>query len=971
MQTVLIKNTAIHSLLRQKGFMAILVFVLWSSLAPAQLRQPSFFILGEEQFDGIQIYDVIQDDALNYWIATDNGIYKYDCYGFSKIECEGAQALSAFGFVKNKTGTIYCYNLNNQILQIRYGICSLLYELTAQERSADIYLSITAANELLVLTKTALIFDENGKRIPIAPMSSNYYGYPFLTGSGQTISHIADSDSLWVYKDHRFKTVGLKVDGVQPNGVLKFFTLSGKTFAISTASKEIYAFDESAYTLHREPATDLEKSKEFFRIYNENNQVWAAGIISGVFVISDNHGLTLSEKYYPQYLISDVYHDAEGNLLLSTFNHGILVVPNMAIPDVLNIPGNSAPVSIHIDDQLGMLMGTLNGQLLSYKDGAYQTLSDSGSRPLQSVFSWPGFPFVLFDDGKVKMLNKETREIFPFTIGSLKDAVMIDDTTLYLALNTGLARMTWGGGNKFTLLRIESLHLRCYSVAYSSTEKLIYVATSDGVSTLDADGKISNVLLNGERVFANDIAVDGNFIYLATKNGILTCRNSQVTGSIQPTIQGKTVEVLKLVVQNDRINAITAGGFAVFDKSGTVLIQLNTKYGFSTNRIYDFEISGNGLWICHSKGVQQLAMNVLNSTVTKPLMKISTLMVNEFEVTNLGTTLGIYTSEERKFRFTLSSPTLRNKENIRYHYQLKGYDETWYVADYTDNEIVYNALAPGAYMFSVKAENMGVFSETVWYSFTISAPFYSQWWFSVFVGLVLLVAISLIYKNRLQVQRKKAQLENELYASRLTAIQSQMNPHFIFNSLNSIQDLVLKGDVDNSYSFITKFSNLVRRTLNYSDKDFVEFSQEIKLIELYLSLEKLRFRDDLDYSIETEGIDDIMVPPMLIQPFIENALLHGLLHKEGKKRLTVRFRMNEVLTCVIEDNGVGRARAKDIKERQRADHESFSGEAIKKRFSILSQIFKGELGYTYEDLYEGEVPSGTRVILTIPVKRNF
>ena len=89
-------------------------------------------------------------------------------------------------------------------------------------------------------------------------------------------------------------------------------------------------------------------------------------------------------------------------------------------------------------------------------------------------------------------------------------------------------------------------------------------------------------------------------------------------------------------------------------------------------------------------------------------------------------------------------------------------------------------------------------------------------------------------RYRLRSQERKAKLTNELLASRLTAIQSQMNPHFIFNSLNSIQDLVLKGDVDNSYTFITKFSNLVRRTLNYSDKDFVEFSQEIMLLELYL-----------------------------------------------------------------------------------------------------------------------------------------
>ena len=110
---------------------------------------------------------------------------------------------------------------------------------------------------------------------------------------------------------------------------------------------------------------------------------------------------------------------------------------------------------------------------------------------------------------------------------------------------------------------------------------------------------------------------------------------------------------------------------------------------------------------------------------------------------------------------------------------------------------------------------------------------------------------------------------------------------------------------------------------------------------------------------------------MLIQPFIENALVHGLLHKEGVKKLKISFKLNDHLICTIEDNGIGRAQAKAIKERQRTDHESFSVQAIRKRFEILSSHFQGELGYTYEDLEENGKPSGTRVILQIPVRHKF
>jgi LytS/YehU family sensor histidine kinase len=221
------------------------------------------------------------------------------------------------------------------------------------------------------------------------------------------------------------------------------------------------------------------------------------------------------------------------------------------------------------------------------------------------------------------------------------------------------------------------------------------------------------------------------------------------------------------------------------------------------------------------------------------------------------------------------------------------------------------------------------------------------------------------------VQRRKASMLNELNLSRLTAIQSQMNPHFIFNALNSIQDLVLQGDIDNSYTFITKFANLVRRTLNYSDKDFIEFEQEIELLRLYLSLEKLRFKHDFEYTLETGEIDDVQIPPMLIQPFIENALIHGLIHREGPKRLRISFALGETLACTIEDNGVGREKAREIKARQMAAQESFASAAIRKRFAILNAHFEGQLGFEYEDLMEHGVPTGTKVILHIPVKRRF
>lgn len=932
-------------------------------------QQPSYFLLGEDQFEGVQIYDVIQDNALNYWIATDNGIYKYDCYSYTRVTCEGVQGLSVFGFVKNNSGSIFCYNLNHQVLQIKDGVCKLFYELKKEEWSTDMYLSITARNELMVVTKTALLFTEDGLPVQCVRPSRNYYGFPFLTPGGQTICHTVDSDSLLVYEKGKFEKVALDNDGETVKGVLKFFTISGNTYAVSTTEKTVYAFDPQRYSIRLKSPQAFDSVNGFQRFYNENDQLWVAGNISGVKVLTGDGVLNLSATYYPQYLISDVYRDTEGNLLLSTFNHGILIIPNANIPDVLSVADNRSVVSIHTDDQLGMLMGTVTGELLAYKNGSYSTLSNSGSRPLQAVYCWEEFPFLLFDDGKIKAQHKKTGETFIVAKGSLKDATLADHGTLYLALNTGVCKLTLEGSSKFECQQVELLQIRCYAIEYSPADKLVYVATSGGVKILDSEMKATDVMLDGKPVFANDIACYKGTIYLAAKDGIVACKNGKPSATVKTIIQGNPVEAMKLDVQEDRFNTITTGGFAMFNHKGDVLMQLNRTHGFSTNRIYGFEIISDVIWICHAKGIQQLTMAALHAPAAKPLISISAVMVNDKAVLSLAP--GSYTNEERKFKFSLSSPTLRNKENIRYHYQLKGYDNTWLVAEFNDHEIIYNALAPGDYTFVVKAENKGVFSEPVYYSFTIEAPYYLRWWFLLATAFLSVLAVALLYRYQLNVQQRKARIINELNLSKLTAIQSQMNPHFIFNSLNSIQDLVLKGDVDNSYSFITKFSNLIRRTLTYSDQEFIEFEQEIKLIELYLSLEKLRFGDALKFEIDVDNVEDILIPPMLIQPFIENALVHGLLHREGEKRLSIRFKLEETLQCVIEDNGVGRAKAKEIKIRQRSEHESFSGHAIKKRFSILSSRFKEELGFKYEDLTENGLPSGTRVTLSIPVKHKY
>lgn len=253
---------------------------------------------------------------------------------------------------------------------------------------------------------------------------------------------------------------------------------------------------------------------------------------------------------------------------------------------------------------------------------------------------------------------------------------------------------------------------------------------------------------------------------------------------------------------------------------------------------------------------------------------------------------------------------------------------------------------------------------------------------SVSVILIIIVAALIIIFSRLRVIRNQKQkldiayqkLEeskrNELLVSNLKALQSQMNPHFIFNALNSIQSLVLDGDVESSYRYITRFADLVRKTLNYSQKEWISLSDDISLLEVYLSLEKLRFKEDFEYELVNEAEDEVTVPPMLVQPFIENALVHGLIHKATDRKLSVRFELKETLQCVITDNGIGRKAAQEIQARRKNKHRSFAVGATKARFEMLQAQTQQSVGFEIEDLLdERNKACGTRVTLRIPINK--
>ena len=951
----------------------ILLFVLFFLFTNTKAQQPAYFIFGEEQFRGVQIYDVIQDKELNYWFATNEGLYYFDYYHYTKIECNQAKGSSVFNFTINDEGTIYCHNLNNQIFEIKNKECSLFYELKADESSADISLSIADGNNLVIGAKQIIILNTNAKKVNQYPCNNRYLGQAYKTKDKGIIFHISSSDSLIIYHKNKFKKVKLNFSSNNSftEGVFKFFNANSINYALNLKTKDIYILNTSNFTVNLSAKNKSFERSESIRVYETEFGAWIAGTLPGVTFINKQITNDSLPLYYYDYYISDVFKDKEGNILLSTFDKGVLVIPDAKVPDVINSFKDDPANSLYSDSTLGLMIGTSKGTLINYLNNKLATINDKGKRPIEAIYGSSTSNLLLFDDGYIRFYNKKTNVIKSIIQASLKDACIISDHLMYLGTNRGIIKVTSDDVLTFNTQHLKGMDFRIYSLEYNPADKCIYASTANGLFTIFSDGTIKPILINKNAIYPNYLYYNNGSVYVTTKtDGIIILKNGIITNSIHPIINENEETLKKICIHQNTIIGESANGLFQFDMNGKLLKSIHSIFGFSSKRIIDFTIHQKQLFVSHSGGVQPIDLNYNQNNRQKPNIRLNHVLVND-ELINPFQTNSL-NSNQRKIQFIFSSTTLRNHESIHYYYKLEGYDSNWNINNYEANQITYSALAPGDYTFYLKIENQGIYSEPIVYSFTISAPFYTRWWFITVVVLAFLGIVWLIYRWQLNIQQKKSQQINELNASKLTAIQSQMNPHFIFNSLNSIQDLVLKGDIENSYSYITTFSNLVRRTLTYSEKDFIDFEQEIKLLEIYLSLEKLRFKKELNYSIDIDkNVEDIMIPPLLIQPFIENSLIHGLLHKEGQKNLKITFELKDTLICTIADNGIGREKSKAIKQRQRSEHESFSGKAIHKRFEILSNVFKGNFGYTYEDLFEHQEATGTKVILSIPIKHKF
>jgi ligand-binding sensor domain-containing protein len=416
-----------------------------------------------------------------------------------------------------------------------------------------------------------------------------------------------------------------------------------------------------------------------------------------------------------------------------------------------------------------------------------------------------------------------------------------------------------------------------------------------------------------------------------------------------------------------------------FYKNGTQQVKYYDRYNGFTGRdcgqngtLHDSE---NMFWIPTIDRVIKLDPTKIafNTHPPVPIIKGISLLGKNLGWTFLGDSVHRFRYDQNGIKFSFVGLNYSAPERVRYKYRLIGFGDTW--SNETDvREAIFTNLDPGKYTFELLACNEdGYWTENpATYSFEIVPA----WWqrlsvqigFALFLAGILTWSIVFIMKRRAAQQREKLETRNRMLNMSLSTIKNQMDPHFTYNALNGIESLIMKEDRATAYQYLLKLSGLIRNTLKDNDLMNRTLEEELSFVTSYLELEKFRFKEKFTFNIKVDPAVDLQcpIPKLLIQIFVENAIKHGLMHKEGEGILDISLELQgKEYKINIKDNGIGREMAKKF-----AIHSTGKGlNIIRKLIRIYNEQNNSDIDFQIVDLFDNENNSiGTRVEIVIPMK---
>lgn len=677
--------------------------------------------------------------------------------------------------------------------------------------------------------------------------------------------------------------------------------------------------------------------------------------------------------------IQTLFIDQEENYWIATKKAGVLVFPFLHVR-ALEGSRQKSCIDLCSDDQGNIFAAYASGQILHHKGSSVDTISvTEGGERLHQI-EWRDSRLWWITDSGIGYwdANNNTKSFFPLASMPNLRGFCFSGKEVLLFSNSRAAFIRWRDLGRKKLRILKNPRSLIYpNWAITDEKGIVWLGTQTGLWIWRPGSQLLEEyeLKTPYRLNIQQLQFDDSRLWLATSSGLRQF-GSDGRPIIWPAVERLSqVSCYSLRLQSPYLWIGTQEGLYRLHLSTQELEQLQGKAVWNEAQAYTLHSTGDSLWVGTQNGVLMLPESLAIPQSTDALL-VKRLQKGGQTVALSNRSRSALPSEklelpygEEGLQIAVNSKSHRRGRPKYYEHRLRNAYEDW---RQLQNPILYlNPSREGNYVLEIRAhygaQTRGPILQVPIY---IPTPYWKQLWFQLLMGAAAILVLSLLIFWLLRRRWRARQLRSQLQALRMQALQSQMNPHFVFNALNSIQNYIVHNENRQAMHYLNQFAQLIRLVFEYSKRTQISLADELRLLRLYCGIEQARFQYPPSLDIEIEealDLERLYVPPLLFQPLVENAFKHGLLHKDGEQHLLICFRkIEEDLQVVIEDNGVGRAAAaRDV----RPQHESSGLSTVRERLFLLLEERERRRAFKIIDLMENGHPSGTRIELRIPLYR--
>ncbi|MES1215639.1 MAG: histidine kinase [Bacteroidota bacterium] len=789
-----------------------------------------------------------------------------------------------------------------------------------------------------------------------------------------------------------------------------FFIAPYKILLLNTGSRSFDLFDIRTGKIRSVPV-DLDLSNEVgwqTRVVHIRDNIWAFNSkFKGFFLLEisneNNQVKLIPGRQLSEQLCTTIFMDSYQRLWIGT-DEGLfmqdtrkpiiktvtlksnelnkkLSIKCLYVSDKLVFAGTEQNDVLILDKKTNQLLSTLSlpvrGSTTSFirihPDTLWVTASLSGlywinmknfsfGKAFPDIFNSYRYPFKFFPDknGKIWISTLVTNEVFCYDVASHKidSLTKKSDPLLNINLVSSFAQDKYGniylGGDGIArwnrkLKRIDTL-IKHIAVQKNNKEGFVIMGDTNGdIWTIVNDGGFANI-------------TSPQMIYIEPEN---------IGKDFGPSAYPSIIE--------NRIFTPTNSGVGFLNIKELKGVIFNTDDGIPQQSIstYDFYLDSadKSIWFACRNVLCVIPFLQNDYYFTPPSLMISELAVINDSIINYPPQKVSLKYFQNDVNLSLSAINYSDPKNMRFAYRFVNKKDSSWISMGTQQNILLTNISPGTYDLQVKAYAY----DNKWpeqikeIHIHINSPFWKTTWFFLLITLFIIAITYYLYHRRVDQIQQKANLDKLLAQTEMKALHSQMNPHFIFNCLNSIREMILNNENNQASLYLSKFARLIRITLNHSSKTFVSLDDTIDYLQRYIEMEQIR-TNNFSYSFEVDKTlqpDEIFLPPMLIQPFIENAIWHGAI--PGKEmHVSIYFKRNQSgLICIIEDNGIGIEASIKNKEQQ-VNYQSVGISNVRQRMQVLNEKYNLQSAVEIEDksrlFSKGE--TGTIVTLHLTIKNS-